>query len=1264
MTIDQCPSTVHEGPKQQPGKAELIERKRSLAGTVNGMSAWRSGEEIADTSEFRDFVEREFPAGASELLTTSRRSFMTLMGASLALAGAATIPGCRRPDHKILPFSKHIPEDVVPGKPLYYATSMPLPGGGAEGLLIETHEGRPTKIEGNPLHSNNLGKSTPQSQASILGLYDPDRLKFPFYKPTGKEASWDDFAAWAGEHFKKHEGAASEGLAFIVDKKTSPSRDAVRDRILRKYPKASWVAWDPTETRGQIDGTTTTFGAPMREVLSLRKAKVIVSLDRDFLGNDPGQLTNAREFAATRLPTKTGKMVRDSHGHDIPEFAMSRLYVAESSMTTTGAQADHRLRLAPSRVIALAVELAKFVVSKSGTAGTEALVAALNAVQVTGGEALDRGFIEEAGKDLLDTVNRGGGVVLAGRNMPAEVHVLCHALNHCLGTLGTLVKYQPMDTEHASDSLKGLAALTAKMAAGSISTLVVIDANPMYDAPGDLKFADAFAKVGATVCMSVQQSETAVASTWSLNGCHYLESWGDTVSNDGTLAVTQPMIAPLFGPQLSEAERKLAESDRPMHALSEVEFLALLAGDKRPDGYKIVRSVWRDMAKRSSPTEPEDSFERRFRRSLQDGVLQGQQAPTWVRDVQLSEIAKAVAGMKVPAGPAEGKLEVVFMTGNLGDGRYANLGWLQELPDTGTMVCWDNPALMSPKTAVKLGLWPENPKNNKYTQEKWPSADMAEISVGGRTIKAAVWILPGMADDTVILKYGYGRTACGLVGDEVGFNVYPLRGGSAGFLTEATAKKTEGEYWIASTQNHWSLEGRTSIVRTADLPAFAHYADQVITQKHDLYRFNGGVPVEEKLNFAERLGELSHTPPNLSIYAHPYNASAKDASKGSAYSKGPQWGMTIDLSTCIGCGTCTIACQAENNIPIVGKKETAKGREMTWIRVDRYYTGYKEGQPLEMMNEPEEMLHQPIACVHCEYAPCETVCPVNATVHTPDGMNAMAYNRCIGTRYCANNCPYKVRRFNFFDYGTAKFSGEYFGKDKVEAVAKVLPNENSGVTGSTKNGRVNVNLIPPRLREKLAEIERMQKNPDVTVRSRGVMEKCTYCVQRINAARIEINTSEVFPAADRNLVPDGFVQTACQQACPTDAITFGDILDRREYTDETGVKRQGSKVSIKRDDPRSYALLGYLLTRPRTSHMLRVRNPNPALLARTEAGKKRVEHWENPFDHGGHDEHKGHDHDHDHGHDEKKHAAAFDPRKRAEDRGYRASLTVLTGGKA
>jgi len=1265
MTMDQCPSTVHEGPKHQPSKAELMERTRSLAGTVGGsprgLVAYRSAEELADTPEFRDFVEREFPAGASELLSTSRRGFVSLMGASLALAGVAGMPGCRRPDHKIVPYGRNVPEHIIPGKALYFATSMPLPGGGAEGLIVETHEGRPTKIEGNPLHWINQGKSSVWSQSSVLGLYDPDRLKFPTYSATKdgvrKEATWDDVAEWAVKHFAEHEKDGGAGLAFVVDKKTSPSRDAMRDRVLRRFKNATFVSWDAVEARGHADGTAIAMGAPMRETLRLSKARVIVSLDRDFLTGEAGSLVNAREFAATRIPKKTGAKVKGVDGHDHDEYAMSRLYAVESGFSTTGAQADHRLRLAPSRVVALAVELAKQVISKTGAEGAKALADAVASVAVPGGESLDKAFVEECARDLLDTANRGAAVVLAGRTMPAEVHALCVAMNAALGSLGTVVTYSPMTPEHARNSRAEMKALCEKMNGGKITTMVVIDANPVLTAPADFEFAKGFAKVANTVCMSVAATETAAASNWSLNGCHFLESWGDTQSNDGWIAPIQPMIAPLFGPQLTNAEKSADAKDRPMPQLSELELLALIGGEKRPDGYKLVKSVWRELYKRSSPGESEESFEQRWSRSLHNGVMEGMPAPVQAKNVRMDDVAKAVSAFKVAEGPKPGTLDAVFSFGHIHDGRFANVSWLQELPEAGTMVCWDNPALMSPKTAARLGLWPENPKKNRYTEDKWPKADVAEFTLGGRTIKCAVWVLPGMADDTVIFKVGYGRKVCGLVGDGVGFDVYPLISGDTGAMAQGVvAKKVNDEYWIASTQNHWSLEGRTSVVRAVDLPAFAKHADTVVSHKHELY---GGAEV--KLKFAERLGELSHTPPNISIYNHPYNDSASEPVAGSLFKSGPQWGMTIDLSSCTGCGVCTIACQAENNIPVVGKKETAKGREMTWIRIDRYFTGYREGDSLDMLNDPSEMLHQPIACVHCEYAPCETVCPVNATVHTPDGMNAMAYNRCIGTRYCANNCPYKVRRFNFFDYGVTKFNGNYAGKEVVESIGKVLPNDNTGVTGSAVHGRVNANLIPPRLREKLDQLSRMQKNPDVTVRSRGVMEKCSYCVQRINTARIEINTSELFPAADRNKVPDGFFQTACQQACPSNSIVFGDTLDtENEYADAEGVKRRGSRVSATRADARSYLLLGYLNTRPRTSHMLKVRNPNVSLLKRQgKHGEERVESWADPFHHGGHSDDHGHDHNGGGSHEEKKHASWYDSKRRRDDSGYRSSLTVL-----
>ncbi len=1263
MTTDQCPSTISDGPKHKPAKGELIAQKRSLSGTVNGMTAFRSHEELADSPEFRDFVEREFPSGASELLSTSRRGFMQVMGASLALAGIATVPGCRRPDHKILPYSREVPEDIIPGKPLYYATSMPLPGGGSEGLLIETHEGRPTKVEGNPLHSINMGKSSVFAQASILTMYDPDRLKFPFYAPSEKQATWDDFRAWSEDHFATFEKSGGEGLAVVVDKKTSPTRDAVATKLKARFPKMTWLAWDAVESRGTIDGTALALGTPCRQILKLDKARTILSFDHDFLANDAGQLPNARNFASTRIPTKAAE----------GSYAMSRLYVVESGFSLTGGQADHRLRLAPSRVVAFAVALAQFILPKLGKAGAQGLVDALNSIKVADTESIDRAFLEECAKDLMagsNAADRAQSVVLAGRNMPPEVHAIAVALNDAFGSLGSVVRYLPMSAEDASDSMAGIRALSAKMAAGKIKTLVCVEANPVFNAPADLKFSDLYKKVPTTICMSVEASETAAASTWSLNGCHYLESWGDTTAHDGTIAPIQPMIAPLFGPQITKEEKAASEADRSCPALSELELLSLIAGNEHPDGYEILRESWRDAWKKITPGETEDSANTRWRRSLHNGFMEGQPGPAYVSAVNYANVAAAAAKFQTPKGPANGTLDVVFTVGLVHDGRFANVAWLQELPQIGTMVCWDNPALMSPKTAVKLGLWDENPKRNRYTEDKWPKADMAEITVNGRTMKIAVWILPGMADDTVLLTFGYGREVSGLVGDGVGFNTYALRGTDTGtFATGATAKKIGDDYWIASTQNHWSMEGRTSIIRALDLPAFSkHAGDAPEVRKDELYG------TETKINLAERLGELSHAPPNQSIYSHPYNNSTKDAAAGSAFSKGPQWGMTIDLSTCTGCGVCTIACQAENNIPSVGKKETAKGREMTWIRLDRYFAGYGEGDSIEMLNNPSEMMHQPVACVHCEAAPCETVCPVNATIHTKDGLNSMAYNRCIGTRYCANNCPYKVRRFNYFDYGVTKFNGGFLGKETVDKVATVLPNDNTGLTGSTRHGTLNPNLIPPRLREKLDQLSRMQKNPDVSVRSRGVMEKCTYCVQRINAARIECNLRENLDPKLRNQIPDGFFQTACQQACPSNSITFGDILDtanRYEQADldEQGKQRvrMGSRVVHTRNDARSYALLGFLNTRPRTSHMLKVRNPNALLLGRMgKASQERIESWEHPFHHSepggkGHSE-EGHEgSDHTPAKQPEKHAF-FDSGKRADDGGYALSLRVLGTG--
>ncbi|MBX3367491.1 MAG: TAT-variant-translocated molybdopterin oxidoreductase [Phycisphaeraceae bacterium] len=1173
MSHDQCPSTKG---KLTPD-ANRREPDRVNAGLAGGAKYWRSVEEFADCGEYRDFLEREFPAGASELDAASRRDFIKVMGASFALAGAATIPGCRRPDHKILAYSREVPEDVIPGKPLYYATSMPLPGGGAEGLVVETHEGRPTKIEGNPLHPINRGKASVWSLASILGLYDPDRLKQPAYQNPARgrlPASWDDFATWSKDHFATYASNGGEGLVFLADKKSSPTRDAMRDAVLKKFPKAVWSAYDAGEAEGATRGSEIAFGKPGREIFALSKARVILSLDRDVVEQEPASLVHARELAPTRA-------VMTSHDE------MSRVYMVESGFSHTGSNADHRFRVSPARIGAYAIAIARAVCERLGS-GASSLGAAVAMATFEPGPDIDQKFIDAVADDLVDGANRGRSAIMAGAAQPPAVHAIVHGLNALLGNVGNTVSYCQMSAEEASSSTASVAAVAEMLATGRATTLVMLNVNPAYDAPADLDFAARMAKA-TTITLSVDANETESISTWSLNGTHYLESWGDTIAADGTLSPTQPMIAPLYAP-----------------AHSDIELLAMIAGHSTTDGFEIVRATWKGVM-------PGD-FEKSWRRSLHDGVAPVSPRSPGAWPANMGAIAEAARTLAVGPAPSKDSLDIAFTTGRIYDGRFANHAWLQELPDIGTRVVWDNPALVSPATARALGVEPvgysDKDPSRIYTKPKYPHAQMATLAVGGRSMQVPVWILPGMADNTVLFPLGYGRRVCGHVGgnesDPVGFDANRVRESKSGrIVRNVRLTRSTGTHLIASTQNHWSMEGRTAIVRSVDLPAWKKFGDQPpVSEPDPIYARK-----IKELSFAEKLGELSHTPPNIGIYANPLNESLVDPKPGSRYSRGPQWGMTIDLSSCTGCGACTIACQSENNIPVVGKKETAKGREMTWIRVDRYFIG-------DDINSPEAMYHQPVACVHCENAPCETVCPVNATAHGTEGTNDMAYNRCIGTRYCANNCPYKVRRFNFFDYAVTKFNGSYYGKD-------LMPG----------GGPKNVNLIPPRLRQKLDEISRMKMNPDVTVRSRGVMEKCSYCMQRINAARVETKLQGL-PG-----IPDGFFQVACQQACPSNAITFGDILD------------EASKVSKTRQNQRSYMLLGYLNTRPRTSHMVRVSNPNPKL-------RKPVE---DPFHHGhgdhGHGDH-GHDHDghadaHGNGH------AFFDSRKRSTDDGYALSLRVL-----
>jgi MoCo/4Fe-4S cofactor protein with predicted Tat translocation signal len=1015
---------------------------------------WRSLAQIEERPEARAFLEREFPEGASELPEgVTRRDLMMLLGASLSLAGLA---GCRRPVEEIVPYVT-APEDTVPGIPRYYATTMPFRRS-AYGLIVESHEGRPTKIEGNPSHPSTLGASSSRVQASVLGLYDPDRSQS--VTQNGARKSWSDFVTAWGQLSEAHAADGGASLAILSESFSSPTLARLASELRARYPRLQWATYDAVSDESRVAGVRQATGRDLDLMLRLDRASVVLALDADPLLTDPEMIRHARDFAAGRRAGASGG-------------AMNRLYAVEGVYSLTGAMADHRLRL-ESRQIApfLAALAARLAPPEAGAAG-------LTGAGVPG---VDSRWIDGLAKDLL--ANRGKGLIVAGERQPAAVHAAVCALNTYLGNTGRTVTYY--ETKDAAlPSVSSLASLVSAMKAGAIKTLVVLGGNPVFDAPADLDFASAMAKAAQSIVLGHTVDETSLKATWHVPRAHYLESWGDARAVGGTLSVVQPLILPLFGGR------------------TPVEVLGLMVGGQDRPGHDIVRETWK-------PILGEAEFDRKWNRVLHDGLLSGSELPEVVPDLKgnaFAELARASSffspsGVVVSGAGATGAaprgsrsdLEVVFLPSPaLHDGRFANDGWLQELPDPLTKLTWDNPALVSPKTAESLGL---------------ANGDWVRLDHAGRSLELPVWLLPGMTDGVVALTLGYGRSHAGRIGSGVGFNAFTVLSSTApGFGSGVGLTKLARTYPLSATQEHGSMEGRP-VVRESTLTALraksaagaeraegAHTADSAEASK------GGGVP--------GALGVFEEEPHHFSLW------------KEHTYDQGHQWGMTIDLNSCIGCNACMVACQSENNVPVVGKTQVAKGREMHWLRVDRYFSGEPSGSP--------EIVFQPVPCMHCEDAPCEQVCPVAATVHDGQGLNVMVYNRCIGTRYCSNNCPYKVRHFNFFN----------FTKDTPD-------------------------------------ILKLAMNPDVTVRARGVMEKCTYCTQRINRVKIDARL------AGREL-RDGDVKTACQQACPASAIEFGDLRDR------------SSRVVKAKADPRNYALLEELNTRPRTTYLAKVRNPNPDL---------------------------------------------------------------------
>jgi MoCo/4Fe-4S cofactor protein with predicted Tat translocation signal len=1037
-------------------KLTLAEVRARLDGKT-GKRFWKDMDELAETPGFHEMLAEEFPrqagGAASEFVdAVSRRGFLKVMGASFALAGLA---GCtKQPDEPIFPYVKQ-PEDLVLGKPMFFATAHPFPTG-AIPVLVKSDAFRPIKIEGNPEHPMAKGKSDALTQATLLDLYDPDRSKEVLYRGTPSEfGKFQEAFATAAKA-----SAGGAGIYFLSETITSPTLAAQWKQVQAKYPSAKLVQWEPVNRDAAMAASKAAFGSYTDAQYKLENADVILSLDSDFLGGigHPGFLPMAAAYA-------------ERHRYD-PEDAsktMNRMYAVETMATVTGLKAEHRLALKPSDLVKFASGLA------SGDAGS-------------GWTPAQAAFFATLQKDLA--ASAGKCVVIPGEQASPAIHAAAYTLNAKYGAVGKTVVYTETVNPLPSEQVADLKALVGDINAGKVQWLVMLGVNPLYSAPVDLDFEAAFSKVPNTVHLGSHVDETGVVSVWHINKAHYLESWSDARAYDGTISIIQPMIAPLYGGvSAHDMVQTLLDPSVPAH----------------------------DAVVANAKTYIKGDFATAWRKALHDG---------WVDGTAFTPKAGAanpgLKGAAFPQGPGtqSGGLEILFKADpSLYDGRYANVGWLQELPKQVTNLSWDNAALMSFRTMESMGL---------------EQSSAVEIEVNGRKVIAGVLMVPGHADGAVTVHLGLGRRVeAGRVGAGVGFNAYLLRASDALYATPGTMTKTGGTYDLCvtkvnytehrgafaqqdlnkkeyDTEGEYSLPGHEAMER-----AIIRYATVAEAKAHPDFAFEGGPgALVDKVGYAPEGEPPGH---GDSFFPDAWNYKKTDVSSGKMQNA---WGMSIDLNSCVGCNACVVSCYAENNIPVVGREQVKIGRVMQWIRIDTYFEGD--------LHAPRAHF-QPMACQHCENAGCEQVCPVGATVHTPEGLNMMVYNRCVGTRYCQNNCVYKVRRFNFLlysDYDT--------------------------------------------------ESLKFMRNPDVTVRSRGVMEKCTYCVQRIEAAKIEADK-------ENRAVRDGEIVTACQQACPTSAISFGNVND------------PNSAVAKRKATERNYQVLADLNFRPRTTYTAGVINPNPEL---------------------------------------------------------------------
>ena len=1158
----------------------------------SGPRYWRSLEHKADSPEFRAFVEKEFPSGVDLIEDpVSRRNFMKIMSASFALAGLG-VSGCRRPEHKILPFSK-MPENYVHGAPQLYATSMPTRQS-AVPLVVKSYDGRPIKIEGNAEHPNSNGGTDQYAQASILSLYDPDRgLNFKLGETDDKGVKSLRVIAKA-KVLEQLDGLANSKTHVLMEQSSSPSRARLVDGLKAKGVR--FYEYEPVDFSVHAEAASIAFGSSVKPAYKFDKAKAILSLDCDFLGTEESAFENISGFAA-------GRRVKDDDTEN-PAEVMNRLYSVEGLLSLTGTNADHRLRIPTGSVGRVAALALKEAIEQADVNAGE-IVGELETIvkdldndfpkshAVDGdGEVRTTKWVHECVADLVRLAKRGEKtLVVAGYRQPKEVHLAAMGINAILQNIGETLLLQAHKPS-GNGSIEDLATGFKKG-----DNLVVLGGDPAYNAPADIDWDAIVSKAEKFIRHGFYSvDDTSKTASAFIPVAHYLESWGDARTSDGTLVPVQPLIAPLFG------------------GLTELEVLARIAGAEETDPHKITRATFEAIAGKG---------DRKWDKFLHDGFLADSAADTVFAEFDISAASAAwKKGAKKVNPPAKGDLEVTFFRDHsVDDGRWGNNGWLLETPNPVTRITWDNVLLVSLNTALELlgseakdlldfekvdgeeydkklgglpGRFGFHSESGRFFQKEY------NLTINGKKVKGAIWLLPGMADNTVGVALGYGR-GVGRVGGAAGFNAYDVRtAGEQHFAVGAKLESAGSKYEVACTQEQGVMDGRP-VVRECNADDFSAHKDFVKhfdldSIHHTSHLVKGddrGYPWEKDRKQDE---ELPASP-----YKNNFGGEDSVSAPKLMDIERQQWGMVIDLGTCVGCNACVVACQSENNIPIVGKHQVAIGREMSWINIHRYFSG-DEHNP--------QVTYQGVACQHCEDAPCESVCPVNATVHDEEGLNLMAYNRCVGTRYCSNNCPYKVRRFNYYDYNRRPMGvedgerkpGKFFNDDNDLNNSPLHPGNKSsngewelirwykdpsrGSVPGLDDGKKENGEFDPEW-----DLIKLSKNPNVSVRMRGVMEKCTYCVQRIQSAKIEhkAKVRDTVENLEREKkistldVPDGTIVAACEQACPANSITFGDISDPK--SEVYRLKRQN----------RNYSLLGFLDTRPRTTYLAKLRNPNASM---------------------------------------------------------------------